>query len=573
MPRTAHSLFRDPAQVAPSALEELQRLQVEFGAAAAARKLELLRRLARARLRTAEQVKRLHEALCVLRAYPDNARVLAAVERALAAFARRADLRAHRDALYATGIAGTTLWFPFFYPTARWLAARWPALLRFDRSDTAAGDHLARALPLLVTRSEAQAVRNLPGYAAIDLLRAKRTTDATFLVRRVEAMPGSEATREAFYDAINPSCELLPAADTPARTHAKLAGMPIVYRSTPPVRARPDLRRELARPPVAVRALSARAGREVIALARCAMATRQRDLDAFAYGDARAVTLVDDGAGLAFAFNGMQTERRAPIAAIYGGLILRNGVPVGYAQADLVGRAAALAFNVFETFRGLEAPFLFARCVAALHHAFGATMFSIEPYQLGAGNDEALDSGAWWFYFKLGFRPRDAATRALARAELARLRADPKHRSDRAALAQLARRHLFFEADPGRPTPLPPLAAIGGRVARKLSLAAGADRERAVDLCERALRAHCGIASRADFTAGERWAWRQWAPLAALLDLARWSTGERAALVALVRAKGGRDEREYVARFAAHARLQRELFGGALSSRAGTTRP
>jgi hypothetical protein len=195
-------------------------------------------------------------------------------------------------------------------------------------------------------------------------------------------------------------------------------------------------------------------------------------------------------------------------------------------------------------------------------------MFSIEPYQLGAGNDEALDSGAWWFYFKLGFRPRAAATRALARAELARIRADARHRSDRATLAELAQRHLFFEADPARPTPLPPLAAVGRRVAHVLSLAAGADRERAVELCERALRKHCGVGSLAGFSAAERWAWRQWAPLAALLDLARWSGGERAALVALVRAKGARDERDYVARFAAHARLQSELFARRLSSRA-----
>lgn len=559
--------------VARRDLQELERLKLQGGAIASTRKLALLARLRGSRLRTAGEVRRLHELLCLLRAYADDARLRAAAERALAGFARRADLRAHRDALYASGIAGTTLWFPFFYPTARWLAARWPRLLRFDRRDKQAGEHLARALPLLVTPLEAQAVRGLPGYAAIDRLRGRGSTDATFLVRRVEAMPGDEATREAFYDAINPSCELAPGADTPSRTLACWRGAPVVYRHAAAVAQRPELRRELARAPIAVRALGPRAGEEILALARASMVTRQRDLDAFAYGDARAVLLADDGAGLAFAFIGMQPARRHPIAAIYGGLMLRNGVPVGYVQADLVGRAAALAFNVFETFRGVEAPFLFARFVAALHHLFGATMFSIEPYQLGTGNEEGLASGAWWFYFKLGFRPRDAATRALARAELERIRADARHRSDRATLARLAERHLFFEADPARPTPLPPLAAVGRRVAQKLSLLAGADRERAIDLCERALRQHCGIGTLRGFSADERRAWRQWAPLAALLDLGRWPARQRAALVALIRAKGGRDEREYVARFAAHARLQRELFGGALSSRARTTRP
>ena len=27
----------------------------------------------------------------------------------------------------------------------------------------------------------------------------------------------------------------------------------------------------------------------------------------------------------------------------------------------------------------------------------------IDPYQLGLENDDALKSGAWWFYQKLGF--------------------------------------------------------------------------------------------------------------------------------------------------------------------------
>ena len=34
----------------------------------------------------------------------------------------------------------------------------------------------------------------------------------------------------------------------------------------------------------------------------------------------------------------------------------------------------------------------------------GVTSFSVDPYQLGRENEEAIDSGAFWFYRKLGFR-------------------------------------------------------------------------------------------------------------------------------------------------------------------------
>ena len=96
------------------ALANLERIKGHYGGASTAHKLALLRALDRARLRTASQVERLHEALCFLRAYPDDARAAGQVQRMLVRFARRTDLNAHRDALADSGIAGTTIRYCFF---------------------------------------------------------------------------------------------------------------------------------------------------------------------------------------------------------------------------------------------------------------------------------------------------------------------------------------------------------------------------------------------------------------------------------------------------------------------------
>ncbi len=95
--------------------------------APAAAKRVLLERLARTHLQSARQVMRLHEVLCFLRAYPDDARLRAQVLRMLSAFSRRRDLRAHRHALENSGIAGTTIRHAYFWPMLRWVARRWPA--------------------------------------------------------------------------------------------------------------------------------------------------------------------------------------------------------------------------------------------------------------------------------------------------------------------------------------------------------------------------------------------------------------------------------------------------------------
>jgi hypothetical protein len=544
-------------------LARLERLRDQYGPGLAVRKRTLLARLDRTRLATAAQVERLHEALCVLAAYPDDPRVLGAARRMLGRFDRRTDLLRHREALADSGIAGTPIRYRFFWPTASWLARRWPGEFRLERGDAAAGDNIAAALPQLVTQLEAPWLRNadLSGFAALDRLRGGQT-DATFLVRAVEALPGDSFTREAFYDALDPSCELAPSRDTPSRTRARHPVGAIAFQRAPLRRDRPALRREIPRPPRAVRALAPAAGARAIELARGAMITRKRDLDAFAYGDRRDVRIADDGDGLAFAQIGMLPERRTLLPAVYGILTLQNGVPVGYGQADVLGGTAAISFNTFATFRGGEAARTFARMLACVHHVLGAGSFSIEPYQLGVGNKEGLESGAWWFYYKMGFRPRAAPARRLLRTELGRMASRPGHRSSIATLAKLAQWHVFFELDPARRRGVPPADDLARRVARRLARRAGGDRAAALDACSADLLRITGERSLAGFGAAERAAWRRWSPLILTLPgLARWPGAERRGLGRIVRAKGGRRESDFVHAFDAHPRLTRALLG------------
>ncbi len=545
-------------------LTSLEQAKGNYGEGYAETKLALLIRLEHRRLPTARGVMRLHEALCFLRAYPDDARVLAQVERMLENFQRRPDLRRHRAALADSGIAGTVIHYRFFWSTAHWLARRWPQRFQFDRSDIEPSERVRVALPLLVTPAESAWLKqgHVHVFEALDRLRAQGETDAVFLVRRVEAMPGDFATREAFWDAIDASYVLKPGSDTPSRTHARHAGATISFQRRPLRRTRPDLREQMALAPRAVHELSAREGGQLLDLARGVMVTGSRDLDAFAYGDPRDVRIVDDGDGLAFMVNGVVPGRRALIAGTCGYLTLRNGIPIGYGDLILVGRSAAVAFNAFETFRGGEAAWIFARLLAMLAHQFGTRSISLDPYQLGYRNEDGIASGAWWFYFKLGFRPQAPEARRIMREELARMKASPDHRSDRGTLRKLAAWHLFFDLDASHSAGLPPIAEIGARVARDLARRAGANRERALKECSSEAMHLFGLRSLHGFTPDERLAWMRWSPLMVTLQgLQRWSAAEKRALVRVVRTKGGRRESDFVALFAAHPKLRRALLG------------
>ena len=545
-------------------LAALERAQRSYGEGCADTKLALLADLANVKLRTARAVVRLHEGLCFLRAYPDDARVLTQVERMLERFHRRADLRRYRTVLADTGIAGTTIHYRFFWATLHWLARRWPERLQLDRADREPAERIGAALPLLVTRVEAAWLKELgvPVFEALDRLHARGETDAVFLARRIAAMPGDTFTREAFSDAIDAAYQLKHGPDTPSRTHARYAAAPAAFQKKPLRRNRPDLREQMALAPRAVHALSQREGARLIDLARGVMVTHGRDLDAFAYGDPRDMRIVDDGGGLSFMVNGVVPERRPVIPGIYGYLTLHNGVPIGYGQLDFVGRSAAISFNTFEAFRGGETALTFARLLAMARHLFGAASFSLEPYQLGSKNEEAIASGAWWFYYKLGFRPRAPEARRILKEELVRMKKNPEHRSSRATLRQLAASHLFFDLDRSRPADLPQFAQLGLRVAQSLAARGGTDRERALRECSQEAMRLTGLRSLQGYTAEERLAWMRWSPLAVSLPgMPRWSAAEKRSFVRVIRAKGGRRDSDYVALFAAHPKLEQALFG------------
>jgi len=442
---------------AASTLTSLERIARRYGRGLAARKLLLLAALDTARFVTAGQVRRLHELLCFLDAYPDDRMVRGRARRMLRGFARRPDLRRHRDALAGSGIAGTDTPYRFFWPTAYWITQQWPGALWLDRKDKEATREIIAALPQLVGPPQPARLkrRKVTNLTALDTLRPRGVTDAEFLVGLIAGMPGDEFSREAFGDRLDLSYVLRAGRGTPERTTARFDRGAVHFQTTELQTARPDLRVAARHAPLHVHALRGREAESVIRLARVSMITRERDLAAFQFASPHDVFLVDDGQGLVFAMMGMTPSRRALLPATYAALTLKNGVPIGYVQVDLLGRHAALHFNTFETFRGAEAARVFGRLVAMVRRVFGCDEFSIEPYQLGAGNEEGIASGAWWFYHRLGFRPRSADARRIEARELARRREKSSYRSLPRTLRQLARSHLFFALDPARRARLP----------------------------------------------------------------------------------------------------------------------
>jgi hypothetical protein len=258
--------------------------------------------------------------------------------------------------------------------------------------------------------------------------------------------------------------------------------------------------------------------------------------------------------------------RRGLLEATYGHLLLANGMPMGYGGFTTLFAQVNTGINVFPEFRGSEAAYAFEQALRVMHALTGNARFVVNPYQFGAGNDEALQSGAYGFYYRLGFRSAQAPVRALAEKEFARLRADRRYRVPIATLRRLAACdiHLDLAEDAGEKFfDEGWLEQIGAGITAAIAGEGAASRAEALASMEMRIAGLLGI-RLAELNAVERQGFAQFAPVLAQVDgLADWPKAEREALAQVVRARWAPRERGFIAGMRKHARLRVALAGAA----------
>ena len=516
------------------------------------------------------QLVRVHEALLFLRAYPHDRAVLRASERLLREFADRVKRLARSgvdlsalDQPETSGIAGTAITTNYSSDVVRWLLRGSGRRVRIDWAGYEGADRLRalfpRFLPLLA--EEALEDANVPYFEWLRAAQPDPDRDLRWLLGSLDRIVESEAERAERFEALQVSVEWDLGNGPVTRTRMRWRA-PAPFLHGEPLIARRDvsLAEMVAAPRLPVRKLSRAEGQRVVDMTRGATALRYREYYGFTYADPGSVRAARAGRGVEIFLMGLERERRLPLRAGFAGFIVKNGVPVGYIEGLAFFERIEIGFNIYYTFREGESAWIFGRVLRLVNQLYGVTSFSIDPYQLGHENREAIESGAFWFYRKLGFRPTDPAVRRLLEREERAIAADPRRRSPPATLRRLVRGNLLFEADPAR-------AGDWDRFhVRNLGLAAQRRmRARYAGAAEKARR---GAAARVARLLGlavprrsdERRAFTDLALVLDLVpDLARWPRGERDALAAIVRAKAGREEIGYLRRLQAHPRLRRAI--------------
>jgi hypothetical protein len=448
--------------------------------------------------------------------------------------------------------------YAFSYPMAAWLARRAPADARIAWDDWETSERLDDVLIPLGRPAEMPGVddETVSGEEWVANACPDGVGDFAALVDRFRNVSAAPAVREHLYNGLE-----LPVVrdlgDGPdSRTLSRGPEVEPYFHGDDIRRSRPDLKAAAAEP-IPIRRLDRREAERWIDLSRAQMSVRIRELEAFDYGYANDAWLADAGRGLSISVIGMQPDRRLMPEALYSGLFVKNGVPVGYWLASALFGTAEIAYNIFPTFRGGEAGWMYSRLLAVVHQFLGASSVTVPRYQIGWQNDEAIGSGAFWFYRKMGFLPIDRDVAKLLRSEEAKIRKNPRHRSSAAVLRKLTVENLVFHVGETRDDLVGvfPYANVGHAATRTLARYGGtsaASRRR----LERDAAERLGV----PVAKSDQRGFAMWAPVVlAMKEVRRWSPKSKRSLAEVFFAKGAECEADFIRRADAHRPFRRAL--------------
>jgi hypothetical protein len=587
-------------------LEEAKRRRPGAGEVA-----RLLRSLRERRFSDAETLIRFHDTLLFLRAYPHSRTMMKLAEDILSSFGSRvaslaasgADLSPF-DHPEVSGVVGTAVTTDYSYDVVLWLKRRFGNRVAIDWEGYEGADRLRAALPPWIPLLEEEAIEdaNVLYREYLRQARARGEDDLSWLLSRISKMRLPLPERAERYDALGVAVAWSLGDGRSTRTRMRSPARRIFFHDAPLITRRDvSLEAEVASEPLPIRRLPRKEAITILETTREATALRYREYYAFTFGDPSAVLQADAGRGLQIFLIGTERSRRLPLRSGYGGFLVKNGVPIGYFEALAFFERMELGFNLYYAFREGESAWTFARSLKFLRQALGVTSFSLDPYQIGYENEEAIASGAFWFYRKLGFHSTDAKLHELTAREEARIAADPSYRTTASVLRRLATHNLLYEvALPGHPEerlpchpevadatePLwrrrersdegsapvlnPRLTTHNSRlswdsfhvrnialaVARRIAREFGGDAEKIRRASEANVARALGVNLRR-WSREEREAFAGFALVLDLLpDLPRWKKEEKEALVEVVRAKAGPRESRYLHLLQRHARLR-----------------
>lgn len=417
----------------------LRAVQNKFDPDGVERQRACLEQLARLTFPLNEVTAQYHDSLLFVAAHPQNRELERRVAAELARLERFLKARRHESPIAAwadQGMAYVDIVTRFSHDAARWMLGHPHATVALDSFDQPKAElnHILKLTLPALEHSETTA--DCSNHDLMDALKVPPVRRLSFLIQELSRHDGDPLLKDHLYDSLDIFLRIRATHGRFSKARNRLT-MPLGAWHQRDIVKKFDVAGLIDTPLPAPRAMSPAERGEAILVLKNTMALTVRETDPCTYLEPGSLRIVDLERGLACAIFGMTPDRQLPLESYVGFTLFKNGLPVAYGGSWIFGPRAAFGMNIFEPYRGGESGYMMVQVLRTYRQTFRVDYFEVDAHQFGLDNPDGIASGAYWFYYRHGFRSIAATLDALAASEKARIERRPGHRSPAKTLLKL----------------------------------------------------------------------------------------------------------------------------------------
>lgn len=415
------------------------------------RKVEFLALLSTKSIPIHRSLTEYHDLLLFMAAHPSDAHILELVESELKRITRvlKNSMKADLARFSGSGLPYTRTVSVYSHDMLKWLLQDRSVSVAIDsfyESSISLSDALQFTLPSL--EKEIAGI----GYTNRELLEAlklNKENQVYFLTAEFDKIQ-DPFLKDYFFNGLHLYLRLTPVDAVFSRTYNRIAVQKPYFHSENLKQF--DQIELLNRKLPKAASLDKDAFQQVTDTIKNSLTLLQRETDPVTYMDEQSFRLYELERGISIAIYGMTADRQLPLESYVGYTLFKNGFPAAYGGAWVFGKRALFGINIFEPYRGGESGYMMCQLLRVYRQAFAVEYYEVEPYQYGLGNPEGISSGAYWFYYRIGFRSLDPELLKLSTDEFAKIQTQKGYRSSEETLLRFTESNVALQL--GKTIPL-----------------------------------------------------------------------------------------------------------------------
>ena len=436
-----------------SSLNSLKKIAGRYDEESGLLKIGLLHTLNGLTLPFGKQLLHYHDILLFFCAYPHHARLLKLSEKELkriAAHIKKSS--ATKKSLHINeGLPYTDTVTRFSPDLLSWLLLQKDILAIFDSMPEPGlpiNEVMQVTLPSLL-KEETTAGLSFEGL--MEVLHVKPAHYVTFLLGQLEQL--DPLVRDIIKEHMDVFVKLVPKNLQYSRAFNRIPVKQIYYQQN--IFKKFDHLKLINEPIPDAEVMNKTDHQQLCKVIRYAMPLTQREIDTASYLQEDSTWLYKLERGVMVAIHAMTPQRQLPLESSVGFTLFKNGIPVSYGGTWIFGPRARFGLNIFDAFRGGESGYTLCQLLRVFRQVFNISYFEVESYMFGYANPEGISTGAFWFYYKYGFRPVNKELFRLAEKEYHKIKTRKNYRSSDKALIHFTQSNIALNLGDSVSTDVP----------------------------------------------------------------------------------------------------------------------